>query len=91
MNDRTSNEQSIVERLRTFDWYGPPRKGADELLNEAALVIEGLQRELAIATATIADLEKDIGAQFSAPDRHPGPVQREPLVWRGLLPARRLR
>ncbi len=33
----------LIERLRNFDWYGPPRKGADELLNEAASEIERLR------------------------------------------------
>ena len=44
--------EDLVSRLREFDWYGPPRKGADELLNEAAAeierlrVVESLAREL---------------------------------------------
>ncbi len=33
----------LVARLREFDWYGPPRKGADELFNEAASEIERLR------------------------------------------------
>jgi hypothetical protein len=37
------------------------------------------------------DRHRYVGAQLSASDRHPGPVQGEPPVWRGLLPAKRLR
>jgi hypothetical protein len=49
---KEARTEDLVSRLREFDWYGPPRKGADELLNEAAAeierlrVIEGLAREL---------------------------------------------
>lgn len=43
----------IVKRLLEFDWYGPPRKGADELLNEAAAEIIALRKLLHTATCHI--------------------------------------
>jgi len=44
--NNTNPSTDLVSRLREFDWYGPPRKGADELLNEAADEIERLRNEV---------------------------------------------
>jgi hypothetical protein len=52
----------LVSRLREFDWYGPPRKGADELLNAAADEIERLRTidKLAIFGRMVLEESRDL-------------------------------
>lgn len=76
---------SLWRRLREFDWYGPPRKGADELLNEAANrieradqliadVIESVNRREAPAGVTIQCLRewrREVSRELAEPESEP--------------------
>lgn len=63
---------NLVTRLREFDWFGPPRKGADELLNEAADEIERLTGGGGAAPRAMTSVDLIALARFRILDKRNG-------------------
>lgn len=73
----TSN---LVSRLREFDWYGPPREGANELLNEAADWIDRASALLPlIPRDSGTELAKEVSALLSQQPPQPKQSETQPV------------